>query len=59
MKRGTDLNCGVAYRGLREAVERKLITESEIDQSVMKLFSARFRLGMFDPVDIVPYAQIP
>lgn len=59
VKRGTDLNCGVAYRGLREAVERKLITESEIDQSVMKLFSARFRLGMFDPVDIVPYAQIP
>jgi len=59
VKRGTDLNCGVTYQGLREAVNRKLITEAEIDQSVMKLFSARFRLGMFDPVDIVPYAQIP
>lgn len=59
VKRGTDLNCGEAYRGLKEAVNRKLITEAEIDQSVIKLFRARFKLGMFDPVTIVPYAQIP
>ena len=59
VKRGTDLNCGVAYRGLKEAVNRKLITEQEIDQSVMKLFRARFKLGMFDPVESVPYARIP
>ena len=59
VKRGTDLNCGVAYRGLREAVERNLITEQEIDQSVMKLFRARFKLGMFDADDIVPYAKLP
>lgn len=59
VKRGTDLNCGVAYRGLKEAVQRGLITEAEIDQSVMKLFRARFRLGMFDPESIVNYARIP
>ncbi|WP_195598077.1 glycoside hydrolase family 3 C-terminal domain-containing protein [Bacteroides cellulosilyticus] len=59
VKRGTDLNCGVTYRGLREAVERNLITEQEIDQSVMKLFRARFKLGMFDADDIVPYAKLP
>ena len=53
------MNCGVAYRGLREAVERNLITEQEIDQSVMKLFRARFKLGMFDADDIVPYAKLP
>lgn len=59
VKRGTDLNCGVAYRGLKEAVQRGLITESEIDQSVIKLFRARFKLGMFDPESIVRYARIP
>lgn len=58
VKRGTDLNCGVAYQGLKEAVNRKLITEAEIDQAVIKLFRARFKLGMFDPVEIVQYAQI-
>lgn len=59
VKRGTDLNCGTAYRGLKEAVTKNLITEKEIDQAVIRLFRARFKLGMFDPVYMVKYAQIP
>lgn len=59
VKRGTDLNCGVAYKGLKEAVRRNLITEKEIDTAVIRLFRARFKLGMFDPETIVPFAQIP
>ncbi len=59
VKSGTDLNCGVSYQHLGEAVERGIITEDEIDVSVKRLFTARFKLGMFDSDKEVPYAQIP
>lgn len=59
VKAGTDLNCGASYPHLREAVERGLISEKEIDVSVKRLFNARFKLGMFDSEKDVAYAQIP
>jgi beta-glucosidase len=65
VKAGCDLECGCTYgiachySRLVEAVEKELITEEDIDRSVKRLFMARFRLGMFDPDEQVPYAQIP
>ena len=59
VKSGTDLNCGSAYNALIKAVKEGLITEKEIDVSVKRLFTARFKLGMFDPPEMVKYAQIP
>ena len=59
VKAGTDLNCGTEYGHLLPAVRQGLISEAEIDQSVRRLLLARFKLGMFDPPSIVPYAQIP
>jgi beta-glucosidase len=59
VKAGCDLNCGVTFPALREAVELGLIDESTIDRAVGRLFNARFRLGMFDPPEQVPFAQIP
>ena len=59
VKKGCDLNCGRTYESLLKAVEQGLITEEEIDVTVKRLFRARFKLGMFDPPDMVPYAQIP
>jgi len=58
---GTDCECAHngAYHALADAVGRGLITEDQIDVSVKKLFTIRFRLGMFDPEDRVPYAQTP
>ena len=56
---GCDLNCGQTYSALLEAVEQGLIDEATLDISLRRLFSARFRLGMFDPPEMVPYAQIP
>ena len=47
------------YAALVPAVRQKLITEAEIDTSLRRLLTARFRLGMFDPPERVPYAQIP
>lgn len=59
VKRGTDLECGVSYKALPEAVKRGLITEKDLDVSVARLMTARMKLGMFDPDEQVPYAQIP
>jgi beta-glucosidase len=57
---GTDIDCGTAaYKSLVEAVQKGLITEKQIDVSVKRLFMIRFRLGMFDPVSMVKYAQTP
>ena len=59
VKGGTDLTCGNEYKTLVEAVKQKLISEAEIDTAVKRLFTARFRLGMFDPPELVAYARIP
>ncbi len=59
VKNGCELNCGSVYPALLDAVEQGLISEDIIDRAVTRLFSARFRLGMFDPPEQVPYAQIP
>src|SRR5690606_10128689 len=42
---------------LVQAVKEGKITERQIDVSVKRLFTIRFRLGMFDPVAMVKYAQ--
>ena len=60
VRRGCDLNCGGIYqRSLKKAVKLGLIDEGEIDLSVSRLMLAKMKLGMFDPTEIVPYAQIP
>ncbi len=59
VKTGCDLTCGREYQALSEAVKNNLITEEEIDISVKRLMTARFKLGMFDPEENVPYSQIP
>ncbi|MDA2923700.1 glycoside hydrolase family 3 C-terminal domain-containing protein [Acidobacteria bacterium AH-259-L09] len=59
IKSGCDLNCGIEYTNLLEAVEKGLIAEEEIDVSVKRLYRARFKLGMFDPPEMVPYTRIP
>jgi beta-glucosidase len=59
VKRGCDLNCGCTYEHIPAAVEQGLLTEAELDVCLERLFRARFRLGMFDPPESVPYASIP
>ena len=59
VKAGCDLDCGGEYNRLPNAVQQGLITEAEIDRSVKRLFTARMKLGMFDPPSQVPYSRIP
>ena len=57
---GCDLNCGEYYRRyLREALELGLIDESDLDRALARVLSARFRLGEFDPPEMVPYRAVP
>ena len=55
---GTDLSCGNEYSTLADAVNAGLLPEAALDRSLIRLFTARFRLGMFDPPDRVPYSNI-
>ena len=59
MRAGDDLNCGSAYRSLVDAVHLGLLKESELDESLTRLFTARIRLGMFDPSSQVAFNKIP
>jgi beta-glucosidase len=56
---GTDVECGkVTYLSLVNAVKDGKLTEKQIDQSLYKLFTVRFKLGMFDPADGNKYNKI-
>ena len=59
VKAGTDTTCGNEYVTLVKAVQQGLISEKEIDRAVKRLFTARMRLGMFDPPGDVPFNKIP
>jgi beta-glucosidase len=58
LRAGTDLDCGRAYASLNQALVRGLIEEADLDRAVIRLFTARFRLGMFDPPDRVPWSGL-
>jgi beta-glucosidase len=52
---GMDLICGDANEAdhIRSALQKGLITEAQIDKSLVRLFTARMRLGQFDPRPMV------
>ena len=58
---GCDLNCGNAYKWLKTAATMGLVSEETITDSVVRLFTARYRLGMFDTYceyDKIPYEVV-
>jgi beta-glucosidase len=60
VRHGCDLNCGGVYQSyLLSAVRQGHIDEAEIDLALYRLILAKMKLGMFDPQEMVPYAQIP
>jgi beta-glucosidase len=68
LKKGMDNECAdfftVAkdshdYMPYVDAVKQGLLTEADLDVSLRRLFTARMKLGMFDPPEKVPYAQTP
>ena len=58
VKHGDNLNCGKTYAALTDAVHEGLISEAEIDATLQTLMLARMRLGMFDPLERVPWSSL-
>jgi beta-glucosidase len=46
------------YKAYIDAVHQGLLKESDLDTPLVRLFTARMKLGMFDPPDQVPYTRI-
>ena len=59
LKAGCDLTCGNEYVHLVDALKRGYISEYDLNVALKRLFTARFKLGMFDPPAKVKYASIP
>ena len=55
---GTDLECGKVFMSLVEGLKKGLIKESDLDEHLRKTLMGRFELGMFDPADMLPWANL-
>jgi beta-glucosidase len=67
LERGMDNECSdfgeptdaSDYTPFLTAVQQGYLSESAIDTALIRLFTARIRLGMFDPPAMVPYDRTP
>src|SRR5690348_12767562 len=55
---GTDLDCGDAYASLGEAVRKGYVKQSVLNTALVRLFAARYRLGIMKGNKTDPYARI-
>jgi len=56
---GLDLECGDLFKNhLSRVVKNGLITEAAIDKAFGRLLLGLFRLGLYDPPQMVPYSKI-
>ncbi|PWH16935.1 MAG: glycosyl hydrolase [Anaerolineae bacterium] len=58
LKKGCDLGCDHVFNEIPEAIRRSLITEADVDRALERTLATRFKLGMFDPPECVPFASI-
>ena len=66
VQRGMDNECNTYqkmkddsdYHSYIDAVQQGFLKESEMDRALVRLFTARIKLGMFDPPEMVPYTKI-
>jgi beta-glucosidase len=66
VKAGMDIVCGIPMPDVKvenaailQAVKDGLLSTEDVDRSLRRLFTARFKLGMFDPPSMVPYHPAP
>ena len=62
LKMGCDLNCGNSYQCLMSAYDQELITEEDITEAAVHLFTTRYLLGIMDgeksEYDSIPYSAV-
>src|ERR1700674_1077505 len=50
--------CGQVGKAYFDAVQQGYLPESTLDTALIRLFTARIKLGLFDPPEMVPYTKI-
>lgn len=60
LNKGCDVNCGCTYQFILDALREGLVTEEAITRSVVRLFTTRFLLGLFEPCeyDSIGYNEV-
>ena len=66
LKAGTDLICGeppqdrvhLERTAVLNAVRQGVLSEADVDRALLRLLTARMRLGMFDPPAMVPWSKL-
>ncbi len=61
LRHGCDLGCEQGcdvFPTIPEAIQRGLISEADVDRSLERTLGTRFKLGMFDPPEDVPFTSI-
>ena len=59
VRNGCDLNCGCTFNDLVLAVRDGIISEQTIDIALRRLLTTKFKLGLFDPPELVPWSNTP
>lgn len=60
MKNGEDLNCGDTFQEFcKEAIEKGLMTEADLDLALTRVLAARFSVGEFDSRANVSWTSVP
>lgn len=61
IKAGLDLECGddVFMNHMKEAYDRYMVTDADIDSAAYRVLRARVKLGLFDDPAHNPYSRIP
>jgi beta-glucosidase len=57
---GMDIECGDCFKDhLADVVKKGLVSEAVIDSAVFRIMVSRFKLGLYDPEELVPFTKIP
>jgi beta-glucosidase len=62
LEAGTDLSCSIwapGFNSLADAVKHGLVSENLVTQAAERLYTARFKLGLFDPQSSNSFDRIP
>jgi beta-glucosidase len=57
IRNGCDLGCDHVFDEIPEAISRGLLTEADVDRALERSLATRFKLGMFDPPEEVPFTS--
>lgn len=58
IKSGLNLECGSTFRVLKEAFEKGLVTEKDLDNALFPLMMTRLKLGILTTEDSSPYTGV-